>query len=531
MGYADAMTHFLTNFSRWLDTRTVKQDYGLCLLLGALNALAMPPVYFVPVLLLTFPVLIRLLDKALISKQVFFKTFLFFFAFHVFGLYWINFALLVDIGNTWWVLPFALSGLPMLMAFYPAFAAFVWHRIGWQGTARLLLLVVLFALSEWVRGWAFTGFPWNLWGYTWAFLAPMLQSVALMGMYGLTLLTLLIACAPALFFKNYQSRFGRNVAIGIAVIVLALLAWGSGRLHHPLPQSEQPFIVRIVQPNIPQTAKISAEARAGNERKLWRHTIEPAAQQPHLVVWPETSLPLVSTWDVRRLEATLQEILPAGTTLAAGVIEVQDNPETGKRELFNRIGFYRNDGHRLATYDKFHLVPFGEFLPFESLWPVKPVAFSGGSMLAGSGVRTIHLDHVPPFSALICYEVLFPGATALKKDRPQWILNATNDAWYGTTSGPYQHLATTRVRAVEEGLPVVRAANTGISAIIDPMGRVVSSLPLNSEGIIDEALPASLTPTLFARYGNAIFFALLGMVWAIALWAQRQRHLVVPHVK
>ena len=524
------MKNALTNFFRWLDSRSLKQDYWLCLLLGALNALAMPPVYCVPILLITFPLLIKLLDKSLTGKQVFIKTFLFFFAFHVFGLYWINFALFIDFAHNWWVMPFALSGLPMLMAIYPALGALLWHRLAWQGPARLLLLTVLWALSDWLRGWVMTGFPWNLWGYTWAAFAPMLQSVALMGMYGLTFLTLIFACLPMFFSKNYRSRFSTLFCIGFAVLMLALLAWGAGRLATPLPHSATPYTVRIVQPNISQEAKWQPGAREAHDRKLWAHTMQVAKVTPDMVLWPETSMPLVSTSDVRLLQEMLPQALSDKTILAAGVAELEENDTTQQTEMFNRIGFYNRDGQRLGAYDKFHLVPFGEFLPFEKYWPVKPVALSNDSMSRGVGVRTFHLPHTPPFSALICYEVLFPGAAVLEKDRPQWIVNATNDGWYGNTSGPYQHLAITRSRAVEEGLPVVRAANTGISAVIDPMGRVVASLPLNSEGIIDQALPASLAPTLFARFGNNIFFAMLVAGWLFAWFWQIQRTPTLRHV-
>jgi len=525
------MKHALTNFYRWLDTRTVKQDYLLCFVMGLLNALAMPPVYCVPILLVTFPVLIRLLDKAPLSKQVFFKTFFFFFGFHVAGLYWINFALLVDIANNWWVLPFALSGLPMLMAIYPAFGAFFWHRLAWKGSARLLALIVIFAASDWIRGWAFTGFPWNLWGYTWVFFAPMLQSTALTGMYGLTLITLVIVCIPVFFWKNYQDRFGRIFLTGFAVLMIVLLAWGTGRLNTPLPQSEHPFIVRIVQPNIEQEAKWQPGAREQHERKLWTLSIQPTPVMPNIILWPETSIPLVGTEDVRHLEAMLQELLPEHSILAAGIADVQFDPDTNQSKVFNRIGFYDRTGHRIGFYDKFHLVPFGEFLPFEKYWPVKPVAFSGGSMSRGPGLQTFHIDNTPPFSALICYEVLFPGETVLHRERPQWILNVTNDAWYGNTSGPYQHLAIARARAVEEGLPLVRAANTGVSAVIDPMGRIVASLPLGTDGYLDQALPASLQRTVFGHYGNWIFLMMLTLVGGLAWIGQRQRSPAIRHVE
>ncbi len=525
------MKQTFMNFLRWLDTRTDKQDYLLCILLGALNALAMPPIYFVPILLISFPVFIRLLDKSLTTARAFLKTFLFYFAFHVFGLYWIAAALFVDIANNWWVLPFAVSGLPALMAFYPAAAVALWQRMAWQGSARLIALITLLALTEWIRGWAFTGFPWNAWGYAWVAFEPIIQSVALFGVYGLSLITLIFACLPVFFTRNYHDRFSRIFCIGFGLFLIGMVAWGAGRLHTAIPENTAPYMVRIVQPNIKQSVKWDPAIRAENERKLWTHTVQKGDVTPHMVVWPETSMTLADTMDVRRMEATLQEIMPRGTTLAAGIMEVEEDPQTGLRQFFNRISFYQSTGQRIATYDKFHLVPFGEFLPFQQYWPVRPVAFKNGSMTRGRGIETLSLNNIPAISPLICYEVLFPGATALTDPRPEWILNVTNDAWYGNTTGPYQHLAITRTRAIEEGLPVIRAANTGVSAAIDPFGRILQSLPLNSEGIIDQALPASLKPTLFARFGNLIFFGMLLAFWGLAWGWQKTRAASLQHVR
>ena len=527
------LTQSTQNFFRWLDTRSDKQDYLLCLLLGALNALAMPPVYFFPILLVTFPLFIRLLDKSLITFRAAFKTFLFFFSFHLFGLYWISAALFVDIANNWWVLPFALSGLPALMASYPALAVALWQRMAWQGSARLLALIVLLAATEWVRGWMFTGFPWNSWGYAWTAFLPLMQSVAIFGVYGLSLLTLIFACLPVFFTRHYHDRFSRAFCGIFAAFVIGLVAWGAGRLHIQLPQQESAALIRIVQPNIAQEVKWDPQTRLANERKLWMHSIQPNTtqngKQPDVVIWPETSLTLFDTIDVRRLNAAMEELLPPTTTLAAGIMEIETD-ENDQREYFNRLSLYRH-GQRLATYDKSHLVPFGEFLPFQQYWPVKPVAFKNGSMTRGQGVTTVALDNLPSFSPLICYEVLFPGATALNKPRPKWILNITNDAWYGNTSGPYQHLAITRTRAIEEGLPVFRAANTGVSAVIDPFGRILAKLPLNSEGVIDHELPQSLKKTIFARFGNTTFLVLLLALWGIAWGWQRTRVPTLASIK
>lgn len=518
------------HFLRWLGARTPRQDMLVCLVLGGLNALAMPPVYLFPVLLVTFPVFIRLLDKSFKTIHAFLKAFLFFFAFHVAGLYWIAAALFIDIAHNWWVLPFALSGLPAALALYPAIAVMVWQRLAWQGSARLLSLIVLLSISDWVRGWLFTGFPWNLWGYAWVAYGPVMQSVALFGVYGLSCATLIFACLPVFFTRNYKDRFSKSFCAIFGMVAIIMLAWGFGRANTPLPIAENAYLVRIVQPNIVQDMKWDPDTRLAHELKLWGLTIANTSVSPDIIVWPETAISLYSTSDVRRLDSALHEFMPPQAILATGVLEMENDPATGRDLYYNRLSFYNAAGQRMGRYDKTHLVPFGEFLPFQEYWPVRPIAFANGSMSRGIGLQTLTMTGIPALSPLICYEVLFPGAAALDTPRPAWILNVTNDAWYGNTSGPYQHLAIARTRAIEEGLPVVRSANTGISAMIDPMGRIVEYLPLNTGGVIDQPLPASLKPTLFSRFGNKLLFVILGLLWLVAWRFQRRRVVTLDHV-
>jgi apolipoprotein N-acyltransferase len=516
--------------SLWLQNGSTKRDYVLMFGIGLLAALAMPPVNLVPVLLVCFPMLYTILNKSLTTRQAAIKTWLFHFGYFTAGLYWIAWALLVDATNNWWALPFALFGLPALMSFYPAIAAVLWYRLAWRGTARIILLAVLLGISEWVRGWAFTGFPWNLWGYTWTAYLPMLQSVALIGMYGLTFLTILLALAPSFMMQRLQSRSAGAMTVFILLMFIALFAWGSGRLTHDPVQDSSTFVIRIVQPNIPQTAKWDPKIRDANEQKMWAHTIQESATPPYLVIWPETAMTQFTTEDVRRFESLLQGLLPTGTLLATGVLDVELDAK-GNRRFFNRISVYDQTGSRLDAYEKAHLVPFGEYLPLQKYWPVKPVAFKEGQFTAGSGLRTVTINNIPSFSPLICYEVLFPGTTVDSKHRPQWILNVTNDAWYGYTSGPFQHLAISQTRAVEEGLPLVRAANTGVSVVIDPLGRILGELALGTEGVLDRPVPPALKPTVFARFGNTLFFGLLLIFGALGFFLQQSQARKVPHVR
>lgn len=520
-----------STLKKWtLELSWPQQAIGL-FLMGAVGALAMPPVYWWPVLLVIFPIFWHVLNHALTTRHVFWATWVFGLGYYTAGLYWIAAALFVDIANNWWVLPFAVLGLPSLMAFYPAVFMALWHRMAWQGTARVLLMIVGLSIAEIIRGSFFTGFPWNLWGYTWVDTPAVAQIVSVIGIYGLTVVTLLMAFMPVMVVMSRHSISARAV-IGVFLLLgIYGIAWGQGRLAHPHDTPNlQAMQIRIVQPNIAQQAKSDSQQRLLNAQKLWDLTAMPSPHPLHMIVWPETALTLVSTDDVRQFEATLSSTLAPDAVLAAGVLDVGWNQKTDQPEFYNRIAFFNGHPQRLGVYDKSHLVPFGEYLPFQEWWPVRPVAFKQGRFTAGAGAETISFAGFPSFSPLICYEVLFPTQIVDDDVRPNWLLNVTNDAWYGRTSGPYQHLAITQMRAIEQGLPLIRAANTGVSAVIDSYGRIVESLPLGQTGVIDASLPAFLQPTLFSRFPKVIPAMLAGMVWLIAYGIQRSNRKAIPSI-
>ena len=271
--------------------------------------------------------------------------------------------------------------------------------------------------------------------------------------------------------------------------------------------------LRIVQPNVPQSDKWRSDnAAAIFERLLRLSGAAEAKASSTVVVWPESSVPFLIDEHPAAL-AALAASIPNGATLLMGSLR-RSTPDPGAN-IFNSVHAIVG-GRIVATYDKAHLVPYGEYLPLESwLGPLglRRVVTVPGSFDSGAGPRTLAVAGLPSFSPLICYEAIFPGAVRDPLDRPEWLLNVTNDGWFGETSGPYQHLAQARLRAIEEGLPLVRAANTGISAVIDPYGRIIASLPLGTEGTLDGELPGALPPTVYARYGDAVF----GLCLALAL--------------
>jgi len=485
-------------------------------LLGALAVGALPPVDMTPVLLISFPGLVWLAD----GNRGFFSAFAlgwdFGFGFFVAGLYWIAAALFVNIAQFWWLVPFAVMGLPAGLAIFTGAALGAsylfcrWLRLG--GTGRVLALALFWAIAEWLRGHVLTGFPWNLIGYAWSGAFPgaltMLQTVSLVGIYGLSLITVLAAALPARLGDFSGNRWAPTLT---AVLLIAVPAgWGAYRLAHGHPGDEPGVMLRLVQPSIPESAKNDPSQVLVNFRKLFALSTSPGPKHLSAVIWPEAAAPPFLDRDGGARKA-LAQAAPLDGYVITGTVRTDPAPQP-PTHIWNSLVAIDHEGVIRATYDKFHLVPFGEYVPFRSILPMKKITPGMIDFSAGPGPRTITLPGLPPFSPLICYEVIFPGAVVDPAHRPAWLLNITNDAWYGYTSGPFQHVAIARTRAVEEGLPLARAANNGISALFDPYGRVLGRLDLDAVGVLDEKLPDALPPTLYSRLGDGSFFAALLLI-------------------
>jgi apolipoprotein N-acyltransferase len=371
------------------------------------------------------------------------------------------------------------------------------------------------------RGVLFTGFPWNLIGSVWAFAALPAQGAALVGVHGLSLATVLLACLPLL---------GRvRPLAGGALAVAAAAALGAWRLSEPPPPSPatpaSSIRLVLVQGNVAQQVKWREDQRLAIFRRYLDMTAEAVARaaadapgRTVVAVWPETASPLLLAQDpdARRLIA---EALPPGGVLLAGTVRGEWGEDRVLREIFNSLVALDADGAVAALADKFHLVPFGEYMPLAGLIPIRMVV-GGMDFSAGPGPTTLSVPGLPPFGALICYEVIFPGAV-VPSPRPAWLLNITNDAWFGFSSGPWQHLAAARMRATEEGLPLVRAAQTGVSAVFDAHGRRLALLPLGTIGTLDADLPSALPPTPFSRFGLLIPMMLSGLCLLASLVGSR----------
>ncbi len=488
----------------------------LAALLGLVATLALPPVDFVPALAVAFSGLLILTRDAR-PGRAFALGWWFGLGHFTSGLYWIANAVTVDGDRFIWFIPFAALGLPMIVAVYSGLAVAIAALTRFEGVGRVLVFAVAWAGIEWLRGHLFTGFPWNLAASAWVGVPEILQSASVIGAWGLTLLTVLIAALPAAWGHRYAKR---SITAGIAVLALG---WGFG--HQRLAEADGGTVpgvrLRLVQASIPQSLKWEMDQRVATLIKYLTMTRSPAvAAPPTLVIWPETAIPFLIESEPEVLKA-MAAAAPEGGAIVTGTIRLQG---TGERRPFtNGLVAVDRDARVVGSYDKAHLVPFGEYTPLRWLLGWVP-ALPGESMVPGPGLKSLTLPGTPSVGALICYEVIFPGEVIDRDDRPQWLLNLTNDAWYGRSAGPYQHFAAARMRAVEEGLPLVRSAQNGITGVIDSYGRVTKSLGLDEVGVIDADLPVALPSTFYTRWRDAAaaILALIFVMLAFPLSSPRK---------
>ena len=502
--------------------------YAAALAAGALASAALPPLHWLPLLVPAFVVLVWLNDGSQHRRAAYAVGFWFAFGFFLCSLYWIGFALLVDAGRHAWLLPLAVVGLPLLLALFHGLATLAVYSVdlggGLGGAARVLALALAWTAAEWLRGHLFTGFPWNLMGYVWTVSEEMLQFAALVGIYGLSFVTVASAAAAATLATPPGGGSGgsRGWAPPLVAGLVLVLLWlgGAARLPGPAdPAAGVPGVrLRLVQANLSQENKWRADLREANLGRHLQLSSGPGNEAVSHVVWPETAVPYFLQRDKVAAALVGGLVGPSGLVLTGGLRAAPD--AAGVPRIWNSMLALDANGGVVDAYDKGHLVPFGEYLPFAPVLArlgFSKLARGAAGFAAGEGRRSLSLAGLPPFSPLICYEVIFPAEVVALGARPGWLLNLTNDAWYGRSAGPYQHFAMARVRAVEEGLPLVRVANTGISGVVDGYGRVLRRLGLGQAGIIDSQLPKALaTPPPYARFGD-IGIGLLLTVAAIFL--------------
>jgi apolipoprotein N-acyltransferase len=503
---------------------------------GALSSLALAPFNAWPLMFVTFPVAVWLIDGSAAGRlggvlAAAGAGWWFGFGYFLAGLYWIGNAFLVDAKTFGWLLPFAVAGLPAGLALFTA-GGFALARMAWgRGPTRVLVFAIALTVAEWLRGHVLTGFPWNAYGYALTGPLVLAQGAALAGLWGLTFAAVAIFASPAVLADERADTPRPWLPLVYGIVVLAALAgYGTMRLARTPVAFVDGVRLRIMQPNLQQDEKFNYAAR---QRVMSRYlTLSDRASGPdtmgvrdatHLI-WPESAFPFFIARNAEAL-AQIAERLPQGTVLITGGAR-PDDATAGTQIVrgYNSIYAIDHDGSIIAVYDKVHLVPFGEYLPYQDLlesYGLMQLTKVQGGFIPGERRRLLGVPRAPHALPLICYEIIFPGqAVPRDGERPGWLLNLTNDGWFGNSTGPYQHFQQARVRAIEEGLPLVRAANTGISAIVDPLGRIVKELPLATEGVLDGPLPRAVGPTLFVRAGDSL--AALMLAAAVALVIRRR---------
>jgi len=452
--------------------------------LGALAAAALPPFHAIPVLLISVPGLLVLLDAARSPLVAARRGWWFGFGHHVLGLYWVTEAILFEAARFWWLVPLAVPALAATLALFIAAACFV-ARLAPSGWPRVLALAGAWVLADLARQFVLTGFPWNPWGSVWAISGPIgdvfIQPAAWLGVHGLTLATLLLAALPVL---GWRWR-----AAGTALFA-AWVALGLIRLQQAVPP--QPLTVVLVQGNVAQGQKWNQDLAVRIFRQYLDLTAQAQVAGPIVAIWPETAFPGLLDANQPARQAIEQATQGAPALIGSVRYDAQGRPR-------NSLVAALDGGAIGGVYDKWHLVPFGEYIP--DWLPLPIMVMPGNGFAPGPGPRTLHIPGLPPFGPLICYEAIFSGEIVDRSDRPAWLVNVTNDAWFGNSTGPRQHLAAARLRAVEEGLPLLRAANTGISAAFDARGHELGRIDMQTTNTLTVTLPGAMPETLFAHLG------------------------------
>jgi apolipoprotein N-acyltransferase len=529
----------LSLFTTWAFCLRAKQGwrrYAAAFVYGALAGLAFPPFNAVPLLWLSFPALVFLLqgiskadvmpakagipfsvslpDKKIngtpafagVTVRAFAVGWSFSFGLLVVSLYWIAGALFVDIKQFWWAVPLAVAGLPAVFAVYYGVAALIAKLWGLERLDGLLVLALAWFLADYGRGHLMTGFPWDVTGYVWGDVLPVMQIASVIGIYGLTLLTLVLAVLPA-------RKSALALLAAVMMLFVAIAGWGAWRLSQASNEIVPDVRLRLVQPNVSQANKWRAEKRESQFQQLLENSFAPSSNPPTAIIWPETATGFYLAEDPEHLKAIAAR-MTLGQSVITGVVYRGINAN-GTLSFYNSLIAIDDQARITAGYDKFHLVPFGEYMPFRSILPIHAVA-AISDFTPGEGPKTLRVAGLLPFSPLVCYEAIFPDEV-IDGDDPQFMLNVTNDAWYEHTTGPAQHFIIARTRAVEEGMPLVRVANKGVTAVVDAYGRIAARASFDKAEFVDSNLPRALQEfTLFRRFHDWPLWALCGLLLALA---------------
>ncbi len=501
------------------NTRNGFKDFAIDFLAGAAASLALPPIFFLPaIFIIGVPVwrVIHAPSRGDAARIFGFSGLGWFLA----STYWVAHSVIVAAPSMWFFTPLLAIALAGILAVFWAVAAGLSWAHNDSNLLRLMRLIVLFAVIEWTRGFVATGFPWSLMGGLFAIHISSLQAASVLGVYGLTLVVFAFAVSP-IFWLLAQ----RWVAVLCLFLPLAISFLGFLRLDQDFKEDTNISgangpVIRLVQPAVPQSDKWDPEKRTDHLGDLVALSRK-GRRDPDLVIWPETAFAALPHQNKELLSSTV-----AAATHKTGYLLTGIPRFNGKGQLQNSAFLLDHEGDLHGLYNKRHLVPFGEYIPFHSFLTFLDAIVGPVDFVAGNKNQIITVPNVGQVQMLICYEVIFSGRAIVSKTRPDMIVNITNDAWFGQTVGPLQHLYQAQLRAVEEGVPLLRAANTGITAAFDGYGRQLGTIPLGEKGYLDIVVPPVLSASVFAKFGNSIFFLLCIFIIAAVKLIRVKQHFV-----
>lgn len=488
--------------------------YFIVFLFGSLSGLSFGHFYYLPLLFISFFILLKILYQENISSKpwrAFFIGYFFSLGQFIVNLAWISNAVLL-FPEFYWMLPFSYVGLPAILAAFSASACLLFAYFKrYSDYGALFILIAAWGFFEWFRGNLFnTGFPWNYIGHIWGDNLSLLQTTSVIGLLGLSLLTVALLCLPYCLYR-YKNRYSLIFPSTILSLFIGFYLWGGKRVETSITFYDH-FTVTLVQPNIPQHLKWNRDVQ---EQNFLIHTsLSQEVTKKHknktLIIWPESASTFYLSHNQHKVDQIGQTLNPNQYILTGAPraeISIEDPTKIIKK---NSIYLIDHNGNVVDVYDKFQLVPFGEYIPLKFLFSWLPLLSDADGFARGIGLKSISLPGIPSFSPLICYEVIFSAEVASDKDRPNWMVNITNDAWYGDSPGPYQHYDIAKIRAIEEGIPLVRVANTGLSGIVSPYGKTIVKTALNTRQVIEHSLPKPLKePTFFSKNNHLIFLVLI----------------------
>jgi apolipoprotein N-acyltransferase len=533
----------MTRLAEWTMLAHGWRRFLLLLVAGAIAGLSVPPLFILPALFVAFPVWIWALDGAerrpglsRLFGPAFSIGFAFGWGYFTVAFHWLGAAFFLEGGLFLALMPFAILALAALIALFWGLASALAHLCWSHGAWRIVTLATFLSAAEYFRGTFFSGFPFDLLGYALTANAEMMQLASVIGVYGLTVLAALLVMTPALIWPaDGRGMAARLIPFFLAVAVIAAqIGYGNVRINATLIVPRTDMQVRLIQPIITEHSNWAAANPPDIVTRLIElSTSKTGPDDPGLagktqLIWPESVFPFFMSQYPEGL-ARIARMLPPETTLLTGAPREPDTDPENPDETnpgYNALLAIDSNGEVAASYDKSHLVPFGEYLPFADFWKlfgIKQFVPGTNGWAPGDGRRLMAPPGTPAFIALICYEAIFSGDLGADPQKAEFLLNISNDEWFDGSIGPAQHAHHALLRAVETGLPMIRATNSGATFLADPLGRITGQLAPGEPGVLDGVPAQKLAATPFDRLGNWPFLGALLLGLAVALVTRTRR--------